>query len=508
MEDFTTNGVECSAPETIIVIGAGHGDQLASYLCEGTRRVYLVDPDPECGQSLRAHAKTDDRLTIIPVAVAGNTQKSSYGVMHFWNNAAFNGLRQGDGLLNYFPGIRKVSTATVEVLGVKDLFQRVELADGRSNTLVLEAMGENLEIIRQLIALSLLDSFNQVALSVSQEKLFDTDESAETCLMLVQSAGFELRQHKHLGFGVSRYVFERRSLIDQFQDANQKLQAADAELSEIAARLTSSERARKKSESRLKVASSERDIARAEIERMRNVGARTTANKSVGSENKLLQDKVASLQVKLSEMEARAKTAEDSCVHRDARLAELTARQPKISTQVDSLKQEAREAKERLKSEETARVEGLKRLTQVETDLEQKSAELTAATSKINQMTELLREREASSDVAKEDTKNSDQLEIEALQTKLDQKELEHGVLLRSQAALHSDFTKLQEKYEALYLDKKNQDTLLMTVTARLTAASGYLHQLNGSGESEVPPALKTSVVPGEDSKPQGDAKP
>ncbi|SDE60441.1 hypothetical protein [Ruegeria marina] len=79
--------------------------------------------------------------------------------------------------------------------------------------------------------------------------------------------------------------------------------------------------------------------------------------------------------------------------------------------------------------------------------------------------------------------------ELEALQARLEAKEGELGIALRSQAMTQSDLMHLRQRFETLQTEKNKVDALLTQVTSRLSIASKYLHLLDASARQEQFPS-------------------
>ncbi|MBK1649515.1 hypothetical protein [Rhabdochromatium marinum] len=429
------------ALDTLIHLGAGPCRELEAHLASGAKRLMLVEADPQLVDSLRSRAQGLTQVSVTQAALAPTAGAVTF---HRYNLPDAGSLQPATGLHNLFPGLKLQEKLPLQALGIGDFISSLALAAEGRHRLIIDLPGQEMASLMALTDAGQLQGFWQLDLHCGNQPLYEQTVAAEEILGWLGEQGFDLieRDDAH-DPDRPRWTFKRNDLL-------MELKAAKAEASRQT--LLAAERAEE-----LKKTSQARDQVQAQIAELTK--ARDAAKAEADKQAQLAAERVEELK-KTSQARDQAQ----------AQIAELTKARDAAKAEADKQAQLAAE-----------RVEELKKTSQARDQAQAKIAELTKA-------------RDAAKAEAEKQTKSAAQYKAEAeKQAQLAAQHAEqlaerdqaqatlardNGVILRLQQLRDADLKDLQQRYAQVLEQKTKQDALLKQLTERLTAASGYLHQL------------------------------
>ena len=161
-------------PDVILHIGAGLCSELPEYQRIRPRHIVLVEPNPETVTELRAHAAAWDNVTVLHAAVTAQGGSAS---LRLFNFPELDGLHEPVGLYPLLPGLRPVGRAEVAGLSVSQLLQQAAIHRKGHNWLVLEAPGQEREIVQALAEEDRLQHFSRIIVRAGAESFYEDPDT-------------------------------------------------------------------------------------------------------------------------------------------------------------------------------------------------------------------------------------------------------------------------------------------------------------------------------------------
>lgn len=228
------------APEVILHIGAGACTELPHWQRAGAQRIVLVEPNPELLPELRRRTQGMEQVEIIEAAVA---PEAGRGNLLLFNFPLLNSLREPSGLEQVLPGIRELGQATVDLLTMQDLLENVGMEEDQDNWLVLDAPGQEAEILEQIEQSDQLRAFSRILLTAGSDELYKRAVPAETLLARMNDYGFERAggtdrsdtdwPREHLAFQpLALECRELKALLQEVENRADKAEAVKAKMEE------------------------------------------------------------------------------------------------------------------------------------------------------------------------------------------------------------------------------------------------------------------------------------
>ena len=175
-------------PDTILHLGAGLCRELPHWLESGANRIVLVEPNQELLPELRARTEDHESVVIVSAAIAGQAGR---GALRLFNFPLLSSLRSPTGLYQSLPGLREMGRVAVDLLTIEKLLSQLGMAEKTNNWLVIDAPGEEADIICQLLQADRIHGFSRVFLSAGDEALYEGAKAAAELLGLLEPVGFE-----------------------------------------------------------------------------------------------------------------------------------------------------------------------------------------------------------------------------------------------------------------------------------------------------------------------------
>ncbi|MFC3285766.1 FkbM family methyltransferase [Litchfieldella rifensis] len=177
---------------TILHIGAGECQELSYYLETSAETVVLVEPNPEAATKLRQQSAAHfSRINIHEMAVSKSDGKAPFKVLNY---PAFSSLHESIQLRTLFPGLLCAKQVEVETKSATNFFNEIELNPRKKNWLIVDAPGDELEILQACKKNNHLHKFQFVTLHCSVLNSYrESIESIDIKCWLVQQ-GYKVNQ--------------------------------------------------------------------------------------------------------------------------------------------------------------------------------------------------------------------------------------------------------------------------------------------------------------------------
>ena len=211
-------------PDTIIHLGAGLCRELEHWRASGSKRIVLVEPNPELLPDLRHRISVSDPVDIMPVAVSTQAARES---LYLFNFPMLSSLRHPTALYQILPGLTQVGRAVVETVSLDQLLDDLGLRAEGDHWLVIDAPGEEAEILTQLENSAHLHGFSHIFLRAGAEVLYQGAETASALVQRLEAQGYSATG-RHDGsdcdwpryhFALDRLALECRRLGEQLEHA-------------------------------------------------------------------------------------------------------------------------------------------------------------------------------------------------------------------------------------------------------------------------------------------------
>lgn len=172
---------------TIVVIGAGDGAGLPDLRTLNSRRMLLVEANPEQLKMLSRRAEPALGEEILPVAATDSGEASAK--LFVYNNPRYSSLSHANELEKHFPNLRFTGEAEVHARPLPEILAEVSNVGDVGKLLILDAPGQSLGLVRSVPG-EVLETFDWIIVSVADAALFDGDDAAG-CLAALDAAGFD-----------------------------------------------------------------------------------------------------------------------------------------------------------------------------------------------------------------------------------------------------------------------------------------------------------------------------
>ena len=174
---------------TILHIGAGRGRELEIYSQVAAQQIVLVEPDPNAVAGLKQKTSGHENVTVMALAIS---EATGLNRLHVMNVPDFNSLRVPcPSLKKTFPDLRVVKELDTDVINMSTLLDRlpVKLA-GPQNWLVVEAPGEEFQIIEALKKNGRLEAFQNIFIRGGRQVYFEGSQNAQSVKQKLEQVGY------------------------------------------------------------------------------------------------------------------------------------------------------------------------------------------------------------------------------------------------------------------------------------------------------------------------------
>lgn len=212
--------------ETIVHIGAGEGQEVASYLNSNAKRVVLVEPNPTLAERLRQYSSRDDRVEVLELAVDQDPKRT---LLREYNLTEAASLYEPTALSNLYPSLQARQSHTVNVLTPDELLIKLQLGQG-PNLLVVQAPGAEQAVIAGLLESNQLKRFQQLRVTVPEQAYYDNDSRASVVLDALREAGYTCESGETSNADWPCWVLRRHPLTEKVEELETQLQTLRQDL--------------------------------------------------------------------------------------------------------------------------------------------------------------------------------------------------------------------------------------------------------------------------------------
>ena len=301
------------APTGLILhIGAGRCSELPDYLAENPRRVLLVEPQKDRARSLAGRAHEHAEVEVMPAAVDG--AGNSNGRLNVFNLRDYCSLRAPTGLKDSFPGLKTVREVDVETVDISDLVASESLSPDESHRLVIDAPGEEADIVAVLATAGLLTAFQQIDLHCGIARLYEGGESSSEVLERLSAYGYEVQASRsevdadrpHVITRLSPIKRENMALQEKVEELMEEHDRIKNELAQAAKDRDEARTALKETEAKLKKVTESRDSLQArENERNRQLAERQQELQRIQADDAERREREERMQEEIARAEAQ-----------------------------------------------------------------------------------------------------------------------------------------------------------------------------------------------------------
>ena len=168
---------------TLIHIGAGTGQALSAYLESGIEKIILIEPIPELADALKEKARNNSKVEVWECAVTTQSAEKVNFIEH--NLIETSSLHPAFGLQKLYPGLKITRTYSVNALTPEAMINNLNLC-GSNHELIIEANGEEGEIVSALAKNNHLGLFSKVTVTLPSENLYQTDNTKDAIETLTE----------------------------------------------------------------------------------------------------------------------------------------------------------------------------------------------------------------------------------------------------------------------------------------------------------------------------------
>ncbi|MEH6645930.1 hypothetical protein [Sulfitobacter sp.] len=464
--------------DTIVYLGAGYGRDLPDLLGTRARRIVLVEPNPLLRSALEAVAAKENRVTVLPVAIAAQAGNASFNI---FNAASYGSLRAPGGLLDVLPGLKVEEMITVKSITPQELFQSLELAPDAVHALILDVPGEDATVVDALAGMDVIP-FDHVMMCCTAKPLYEGLPASVDLPHTLDARHYKVVD-QYLDDPVLLKFWLRHDDTQQALAHVQQSSAAQVEglQAEIATLTQQLDAAQENVGQRIKSLEQERGGLQAEIAAL--TGQLNAAHENAGQRIENLEQERGSLQAEIATLTQQLGAAQETAAQRIENLEQergsLQAEIATLTQQLGAAKEAAgQHAQERDQTRNEMQAE-ITRLTQQlgaaqETaaqrieNLEQERGSLQAEIATLTQQLGAAKEAAGQHAQERDQTRNEMQAEITRLTQQL-------GAAQETAA----------QRIEHLEQERSRQQTELATLTQQLGAAHEKAAQRSDALEHE-----------------------
>lgn len=483
-----------TSPDVILVIGAGNGVALSSLRRLQSKRLILVEAQPEQAEAIIRRIDTTRGEEVWQFAAT--TSSTAEATLQVLNNPLYNSLKMPGDLLKHLPNLRVTSEIVVAARALDEVIEGLHLDDGGNNLLVLDAPGQVLDLINGTSPKN-LQSFSTIIVSCGVEPLYSGDGSREDGVAALQALGFDvILDDDDAIYPACAFLLRRDDARAQLQNLKEEIRelrtalAAQAEQHKLQVEVTDKAHAEALTQARQQAVIELRKPAedlQAQINKLtrerdeqaeaaaHHKTAADQASQAAAEQQKLADDRQAQIQKLTHERDEQARATAQHKTAAD-QASQAAAEQQKLAedrqVQIQKLIQE--------------RDEQRKLATNYQTQSQQVASERNHATEELTDRKKELGNLEAQLNKARDElaklTASDATLKRELAETR---KTLSLSV--RLQTLREEDLKDLQNRYAVVLQKQTNQQQLLVKLSDRLATAAGYFDQLSSKNDDITP---------------------
>ena len=174
--------------DTIVHIGAGRCSEFDEYKSSDVRQIILIEPEPETARQLQDRLCDEEIVQIFEKAVCCSDSPNE---LYLYNVRGFSSLREPTGLKKLFPGLRKTGQLYPDTWSVWHMCEELDIKENGCNWLIVDAPGEEQDILEGLRDEGLLERFEWVSFCAGLSPLYQGNRPAEEILAILEEQGYE-----------------------------------------------------------------------------------------------------------------------------------------------------------------------------------------------------------------------------------------------------------------------------------------------------------------------------
>ncbi|WP_439525439.1 hypothetical protein [Roseovarius mucosus] len=477
--------VSKTKPRSFIHIGAGTGKRLAELQKHDPDKIVLVEADRNAAARLTQKSASASNVQVVRAALGKDEGDAE---LSLWNFSRLNSTQEPTpALYELFPGLIRKERQIVPVITPAQLLSEMGTV-ARPMALILEAPGNEMNILNACKADGMLDQIDQLEILAAEDAFYDGAVTRAELEAWLSDEGFDvtLRDEADADWTVLHLQADQKA---------RALARAETRIETLHTSLASLETTLSETQAELKAAKERAELQEAALSEARaatEAKAKTLAEREAAL--KTAQDRAERLASAVSETQAAMETKSRALAERDAALRAEKGRAEGLEA-VLSEARAATEAKAKTLAERDIALKAAQeRVVAIETALTEARAATEAKTKE-------LAERDAALKAANDKISGieTSMLDLEKQRHSAVQKRDEAVSTLdfqtRFQAMLQVDLENLRGRLEQSETQRQRQEDLLGKLTAKLSLAAEYLRQLPPSDQDSLAsdPAQKLS---------------
>lgn len=262
--DASSPALQPTALNTLLVIGAGEGQDIPPDWQERYQRLVLVEPLPELARSLRRAFGDQPNVQVLETAVVPGANSGDTATLYEFNWAQASSRHQPADLLQLFPGLKTERLRRTPALAPQQLIQEIGLSQKGEHGLILEAPADEGPILGALVESNAYKCFSCIRLRYPVAGLYDTPADPEAMLKALTACGFEFESQDRTDPDWPSISLTRNRWKIALEEARQSIKALEAQLAEQAEALTAAKQLADDRQRELHALRQELDTAQAE----------------------------------------------------------------------------------------------------------------------------------------------------------------------------------------------------------------------------------------------------
>ena len=437
-------------------------------------RTLVLEPDPDRAEQLVATMAGRAGFEVIAASLT-TTEQAGPAQLRRYNFADLNGFADPAGLRGYFPGLRETGMVETLRMSPAELAARLPKDHGGGDVLVIDLLGEEMDVLRALPQASQFVRFHKIILRCTRESILAKGVNSGSIGEWLMHRGFDrMLQIDSSDPDFPVLLFLRNPGHGRMKTLEDQLAQKDRTLAERDQQLAEQKKAQEALQARAARAEAEAKAAAAKAEEATRAGA--------GRAEEARKAAKAEAETALKAARAEAETAAQAeHTALKAELERMQAALTRMKAEAESARDNAAQAERNRKAETEAQITAANRAAQSkarETELE---TALGSAQARIAGVEKTLAERDARiADLQKkaEEAQTAARTETRGLRDEAERMRRDLAVAIRMQSLRSTDLKDLQTQYAELLQQKADQDDLLQKLTVRLGSAAQYLRQM------------------------------
>ncbi|MDD2464762.1 MAG: hypothetical protein PHI97_12270, partial [Desulfobulbus sp.] len=175
--------------DTLVVVGAGSGANLATLRAFSAKRLILIEAHPRLAEELARQVRTEQGEEARHLAITAH--EAEQAALQVCTNAQYSSLEEPQELTRIASNLRITGQVQVPAMHVRTLLEGLNLETGKTNLLILDTPGQNAQLL-QAVPPELLQRFAWIIVQGGAvSHLYTNDLSVEDTGPLLEKLGFD-----------------------------------------------------------------------------------------------------------------------------------------------------------------------------------------------------------------------------------------------------------------------------------------------------------------------------